>query len=140
MTQQNTRSVVLQKIREDIEKVQTKAARLRRTNTTMILTSTLASGLSAILAGVTAARGPMVAAGPTGWKLTCGAIAVLSACAGLFSGLHQQLSVTDRLAKVLDCGGKLKALEISLTINYRDPVEVSKDYQVILQEHQQALL
>jgi hypothetical protein len=137
---ENPRSAMLSRIREHLTKVEKTASRLRRTNTSLILVSTAASAFAAILAGLTAARGPMVAQGTTGWKITCGVVALLSGCAGVFTGLHQKLAVTDRLSKTLDCAGKLRALEIALTINYRDPAEVSKEYQQIVSEFQHCLM
>jgi hypothetical protein len=136
---ENPRTMILGRIREHVTRAEAKACRLRRTNTMLIFVSTAASAVAAMLAGLTAARGPMVGQGPSGWRLTCGAVAVLSGCAGLVSGLHQQLAVTDRLTKTLDCAGKLRSLEIALTVNYRDPAEVSKDYEQVIREYQHCL-
>ena len=73
--------------------------------------------------------GPVLGRGLSGWKVTCAVPTVFTACATICSGLNQQLAVPDHLAKATACIGRLRALEIEITVSGRNPAEVAKEYQ-----------
>jgi hypothetical protein len=82
----------------------------------------------------------MLGKGPPAWKLTCGVVAGLTACSTLLSGIHKQLAVPERLGKAMACIGKLRALEIDLTLGNRDIVQVAKEYQELAVNYPEFIL
>jgi len=103
----------------------------------MVSIGLIAGALGTILAGLAAGRGPLAGQGTHAWKVTCGVIGVLSACATLLPGLNQQLSVPDRLVKATACVGRLRALEIALTVAQRDPTLIATEYQEVATAYQE---
>ncbi|HAY34663.1 MAG TPA: hypothetical protein DCY06_11075, partial [Bacteroidetes bacterium] len=98
-----------------------------------ILISLIASVFATLLAGVTAFSGPVAGAGPGAWKWTCGIVAVFTATATVFTGLHKQLTISERLAKSIECTGKLKSLAFSLKQEDSNKEDIAKEYRRILE-------
>src|SRR5262245_59568480 len=107
---------LLKRISQSLEHAAGKAATLKRRNTFMISAGLVAGAVGTILAGLASARGPLAGQGAGAWKVTCGLIGVLTACATLLPGLNQRLSIPDRLVKASACIGRLRALEIAITL------------------------
>ncbi len=102
-------------IKESLDKAQLQVSKLRKTNSRFIYISLIASVLATLLAGFTAVNGkPLTGQGPGAWTWTCGVVAIFTATATVFTGLHKQLTVPERLAKATECSGKLKSVLISL--------------------------
>lgn len=131
---------ILQRIRDNLKQAEMRARRLRKTNAVLVYTSIGASGFATIVGGLTAGLGPLIGQGTGAWRFTCGAIAASSAIAGFFTGMHQRLSISERLTRSLSYLGKLRSLEIALTVSQRDPNEVAKEYERIYQEYQEFLV
>ncbi|MBI5471880.1 MAG: hypothetical protein HY961_06000 [Ignavibacteriae bacterium] len=134
------RSLLLEKIRDGIRKSDLQSTTLKKKNSRYITVGIIASALSTVIAGVTAAIGPVVAQGPPGWKLTCGLVAVCAGVATVFNGLQQQLSIAEKLAKANSCSGKLHSLEFALAIDNRDPSEVVKEYETLISTYPEIIL
>jgi hypothetical protein len=139
-TSTEARSVLLEKIRDGIRKSDVLSATLKKRNSRYITVGIVASALSTVIAGATAAIGPVIAQGPPGWKLTCGLVAVCAGVATVFNGLQQQLSIAEKLAKATSCSGKLHSLEFALTINNRVPSEVVREYETLLSTYPEIVL
>lgn len=131
---------ILQRIRDNLQQAERRARRLRKTNAVLVYTSIGASGFATIVGGLTAGLGPLIGQGTGAWRFTCGAIAAASAIAGFFTGIHQRLTISERLAKAFSYVGKLRSLEVALTVSQRDPREVAKEYEQIYQEYQEFLI
>ena len=140
MSTQEQRDAMLLKTRESLRRAEAQSVRLRRGDSRFVYTSLVTSSLATIVAGLAAALGPVLGKGPPAWKLTCGVVAGLTACATLLSGIHKQLAITDRLGKANACVGKLRALEIDLTLGNRDVLEVAKEYQELAVNYQEVIL
>ena len=133
---EDPRTVLIERIRTDLQRVEGRAERLHRTNVRLIVASLIASGLATLLAGLTAATGPVLGgAGVSGWRWTCGIVAVVSGLAGLLTLVHQRLQVAENLAQSRACEGRLKALELALTVKGRDALDVARDYEEVLAAH-----
>lgn len=102
-------------IKESLSKAKEKLASIRKSNSRFIVVSLVASVLATLLAGSTAALGPLSGQGPVAWKWTCGFVAVLTATATVFTGLQKQFMTSERLAKATECVGKLRAIDFSLS-------------------------
>lgn len=102
-------------IQDSLNKAISQLAKLRKNNSRFIVISLIASVLATLLAGFTAFNGkPIAGQGAGAWAWTCGIVAVFTATATVFTGLHKQLTISDRLAKATECVGKLKSLQISI--------------------------
>ena len=106
---------------------------LRKTNTRIVIASISCSAASTLVAGITAAQGPVVGEGTEGWRLACTVAAVLAFITTVATGLGQQLRISDRLSEANQCIGKLRSLDVAITTNSRDWEEIAKEYQEIAQ-------
>jgi len=123
-------------ILESLTKAQTHVLNLRKTNSRFIYISLIASVLATLIAGLTAFSGPIVGQGPPAWKWTCGIVAVFTATATVFTGLHKQLTISERLAKATECVGKLKSIKISIEnsdLKDSDKSEIIKEYKKVVE-------
>lgn len=136
---EDPRGLLLQRVRADLQRAEAKAERLRRMNLRLILATLAASALATLLAGVTAATGPVVGAGPMAWRWTCGVIALVTGFSGLMTSVQQRFNIADHLAQSLACTGRLRALELSLTLQQRDARELVRDYEEVVANHPSVL-
>ncbi len=134
------RAAMLQRVQANVQTAKAHVARLKRTNRRLLYTSILASTLATAVAGLAAAFGMPEGAAPSAWRLTCGGVAVLTAVAGIFSGVHQRFNITENMAKAVACVGRLRALELALTVTHRDPVEVAREYEEVAAAYQDFLV
>jgi len=95
------------------------------------MTGIASSAGSTLVAGVTAATGPLVGQGDAGWRLACIVAAVFAFVATMSTGLKQQLRFSDRLAKGAQCVGKLRALDVTITTGNQDWQEIANEYKEI---------
>lgn len=124
--------MVLSKIRESTERAEFESARLRQRNSRLTGAGILAGGLSTAVGALAVTFGPMMSQIGGGWKLTCGVATLLTACATVCMGFCQQLSLPDHLAKATACAGRLRALEVQLSLGGREPAEVAKEYEDLM--------
>ncbi|MGE5798141.1 MAG: hypothetical protein ACM34N_15255 [Ignavibacteria bacterium] len=134
------RNIIREKIKESLRKVNAQAGKLKKANSRLIFINLIATAIATLLAGLTAALGPLAGQGPPAWKLTCGAVAGFTALSGLMTGLHQKLSISEKLAKSFACAGRLNSLEISLSISKKDPGIAAKEYEELISSYPELLL
>ncbi|MFZ1321685.1 MAG: hypothetical protein WAT71_09035 [Ignavibacteria bacterium] len=127
-------------IRESLLKSEKNYIKLRKTNSRYIMISLIASVLATLLAGLTAFTGPVAGEGAVAWKWTCGIVAVFTATATIFTGMHKQLSVSDHLTKSLECAGKLKSLSFTIQQEGYNKDEAVKEYRRILELYSEYLV
>jgi hypothetical protein len=132
---ENTREFLLRRIREDLSRSQQQASRLGRVNGGLVTGILVTGAVTAGLAGVTAAQGPLVGQGPPAWRWTCGIVALISAMSTVLTGVHQRFTVAERLAKARACAAQLRALEFGLGQSNRDSVEAARQYEEILKQN-----
>jgi hypothetical protein len=130
---------ISERIAENLHRVTQQGVGLRKLNTALIITTLVSSGLTTVLTGVTAARGPVIASGVAGWQLACAIAAVLSFVGALCTGIAQQMRVGERLAKTLECLGRLKALDASVLAGSRADSEIAAEYENILRSYGEVL-
>jgi len=139
-TPQDRSEAILESLRGALSRVEVNMARLRRRRNGLVSVSLLAGMLATVVSGFAAAVGPMTGGGPKSWKMTCGVAAALTACATFCSGLNERFGVPDQLAKATVCVGRLRTLEVGITLAHRDPSDVAKDYQELIAQYQDVLL
>ena len=135
----DVRSYLATRIQDNLRRVEVRAARLRRVNVRVQSANLILTTLATLLAGLTAAAGPLVGEGPPAWRWTCGAIAVVTAAAGLTAGFHQRFQLPDQLARVLSCAGRLRSLELGLQLARLSPQEASHEYEQLIASYPEDL-
>ncbi len=112
---------------------------LRRLDTWLLVTSIVLGALATVLAGGAAAAGEGATNLAGSWQAICIGIAVITALGTVCGTLHKTFRVSDRLGAAVACQGKLQALELSLALTGKDPVEAAQVYEQILREHPECL-
>jgi hypothetical protein len=138
--QEDQAQTVLTALRGTLSRAEATLTRLKHRHDSLVYVSLLAGLLATVVAGFAAAIGPMTGSGPNAWKVTCGVVAALTGCATFCSGLNEKLAVPDQLAKAAACAGRLRTLDLAITLAHRDPSEVARDYQEIVAQYQDILL
>jgi phosphate/sulfate permease len=81
----------------------------------------------------------VIGSGVAGWQLACVIAAVLSFVGAICTGIAQQMRVGERLAKTLECLGRLKALDASVLAGSRADSEIAVEYENILRTYGEVL-
>jgi hypothetical protein len=115
-----------------LSKAEAYASRLQTINTRLLVAGLLNSAGATLVAGVTAAGGPIVGEGIPGWRLACIVAAVLGFVSTVTIGLSQQLKISERLANGQECLGKLRRLDLSIATGSRNWDEITEEYQSIV--------
>src|SRR5690606_24701773 len=125
-------SPLVDRIRSDIERVERVVEKLSRVHRRLVVGGLTLTAAATALAGFASAGGPPIGEGPPAWRLTCGAVAVFTALAGVFTGLNERFDYGGRLASARTCATRLRALELALTLRGRDEAEAVREYEEIL--------
>lgn len=133
------RENLTQRISANLQKVEQASARLRKTQTTLLIASVFCSAATTLVSGITAAQGPVVGDGPDGWKLSCLIAAIFGFLTTVTIGLSQQLKLNDRLLDSKECLGKLRALDLRTVTSEWDEQEVGKELADVLKQHSGAI-
>lgn len=120
-----------QSVKASLNQAEKRVSNLRQSNTRLIMTGIASSAGSTLVAGVTAATGPLVGTGDAGWRLACIVAAVFAFIATVSTGMKQQLKISDRLAKGAQCVGKLRALDVTISTGNQDWQEIANEYKEI---------
>jgi len=131
--------LIAQRLTQHIQQAKAYGTGLKRVRTLLVSGALAGSGLATVVAGVTAASGPVVGSGPAGWSLACTVAAVLSLLGGVSAGMKEQLQVSERAAKATECLGRLGALEASLVTGIRGHTEIAAEYESILKAYPEVL-
>lgn len=129
-------------IKQSLQKAEARVSALRKTNSRYIVISLVASVLATFLAGSTAFFGPLAGQGPPAWKWTCGITAVFTATATIFTGLHKQLSIPEKLSRATECVGKLRAIDFSLQNlnNESEKAELINEYKKVIEVYSEYVI
>ncbi len=121
-----------QRVRASLQKTEERTAGLRKANTRLLVSGMASSAASTLVAGITAAQGPIIGEGAEGWRVACIVAAVFGFVATVCTGLTQQLKISDRLSKGNQCLGKLRSLDLAITTSSRSWEEIIQEYQEIV--------
>ena len=124
-----------QRIQDSLHRAQKYAVGLRKTHTSLVIGGLVGSTVATLVAGVTAAQGPVVGTGPEGWRLACTIAAGLSFLSTLCMGIQEQFKFGERLPQGQLCVARLRAIEGALALGTRAWDEIAKEYEEILQGH-----
>lgn len=126
------RKALGQRVRASLQKTEERTAGLRKTNTRLLVSGIASSAASTLVAGTTAAQGPIIGEGAQGWRVACIVAAVFGFVATVCTGLVQQLKISDRLSKGNQCLGKLRSLDLDIAAGSRSWEETIQEYQEIV--------
>lgn len=126
---------LVERIRTDLARAEDAVSRLGRIHRWLVIGGLSATALATTVAGLASTTGPPVGEGPTAWRFTCGAIALLTALAGVLTGLNERFDYGGRLATLRTCSTRLRALELSISLHARDEAEAAREYEEILTQH-----
>ena len=87
-----------------------------------------------MVSAVTAAGGPVIGEGPTGWKISCVIAAIFGFATTVCVGLNQGLGLGQRVSRSNACAGRLKSLDVSLKTGRADWDEISSEYEKIVKD------
>ena len=137
MTQEPTqnREAFARRVNESLRKAEDYASRLQQTSTRLLASSIASSAATTLVTAVTAAQGPIVGEGPTGWRISCIVAAIFGFATTLLVGLNQQLKISDRLTQGNECAGRLKALDVAIATGSRSWDEITKEYEQVMRTY-----
>jgi hypothetical protein len=105
---------------------------LRKTNTWLMITGIVSSAATTLVAGGTAAAGPMVGSGTAGWRIACIVAAVLAFTATVSTALSQQMKISEQLVQGTQCVGRLRSVEVAIATGSQSWEEITKEYGEIV--------
>ena len=128
-------SSVVRRIRESLQRVEERAIRLRRRDTWLMVSGVVTSSVATLITGVTAAIGPVVGEGISGWRLACAVGATFAFLSAVTVGLDRRLQTSDRLAAAHQALGRLRFLDIAADTGSRTREEITKEYEEIFKAY-----
>jgi hypothetical protein len=131
----NRGQVLAQHVQNSLAKAEADVNGLGKRNMRMIVTGLSSSAAATLVAGVTAAGGPVVGTGIPGWRLACSVAAILAFIATVVTGVQQQLKYEERLVNGNQCVGRLRALDVALTTGSRSMEDIVKEYEDIAKNY-----
>jgi hypothetical protein len=137
MAQESTQEhqAFTQIVKDSLQKAQGHISDLRKTNTWLLITSIVSSAATTLVAGGTAAIGPVAAEGAAGWKIACIVAAVFAFTSTVTTLLSQQMKIDERLMQGTLCMGRLRALEVAIAIGSQSWEEITKEYSEIIRAY-----
>jgi hypothetical protein len=125
------RDALAQLIKDTLSKAERHSSTLRKTNIRLMIVSTTSSALTTLVAGGTAALGPLIGQGIPGWRLACSVAALLAFVTTLTTSLNQQLKLSDKVSQGDQCVRRLRLLHMSLATGASNWEEITKEYDDI---------
>ena len=115
-------------VKESLRRSEERASGLRKTNARLLVASILSSAATALVAGGTAAVGPLVGQDVAGWRIACIVAAVLAFTSTVCTALTQQLKIGDRLTAGNQCVGRLRSLDLAIVTGGHTWEEITREY------------
>jgi hypothetical protein len=111
------------------------AIRIRKMSTWLLIISILTSAATTLVSAVTAARGPIIGEGPSGWKISCVIAATFGFATTVCVGANQGFRFSDRGSRANECAGKLKSLDISIKTGNKNWEMITREYEDIVSKY-----
>jgi hypothetical protein len=123
-----------QYIQESLQNAELNASRSRRFNSFLLITSILTASATTMVTAVTAATGPIIGEGTEGWKISCIIAAALGFVTTVCVGINQAFSFAQRLSRLNECAGRLRALEVSMKTGRAHWDDIATEYAAIVRD------
>ncbi len=124
-----------QMVKHSLQKAQKQVSMIRKTNTGLLISNIVFSSAATLIAGVTAATGPIVGEGPAGWRTSCIVAAILTFISTLSTGFVQQMKFEERLLNGHQCVNRLRALDISIAAGSHSWEDITNEYREIIKNY-----
>ena len=125
-------SAIAKLVSTSLQKARGHVSGLRKTNTRLMGANIVCSASATLVAGLTAATGPIVGTGPEGWRTSCIVAAILAFISTVTIGFMQQLKFEERLMVGNQCVGRLRELDLSIATGSQSWDEITKEYSDIV--------
>jgi hypothetical protein len=122
-------------VSDSLQKAQRQVSGLRNTNTRLMSVNIVSSTSATLVAGLTAARGPIVGTGPEGWRISCIVAAIFAFISTICIGFIQQHKFEERLMMGNQCVGRLRELDLSIATGSHSWDEITKEYSDIVKTY-----
>jgi hypothetical protein len=126
---------VARRIRDSLQHVEKRVIRLRKRNSWLMVSGVVTSSVATLITGVTAAIGPIVGEGTSGWRLACAVGAAFAFLSAVTVGLDRRLQTTGKLATAHQALGRLRFLDIAADTGSRTREEITKEYEEIFKAY-----
>jgi hypothetical protein len=126
------RDLFARRVKDSLLRARAYAERLRKINARLLIAGVVTSAAATLVAGLTAATGPLVGEGIPGWRMACIVAAGFGFVSTLAVGLHQQLGLSERLANGHQCVARLAFLDLAIDTGSRDWDEIAKEYEAVV--------
>jgi len=103
----------------------------RKKKNRLLFTAMISSAAVTLVAGVTAAAGPVADTGTDGWRMACVIAAIFGFISTVSTGLSEQLKISDRISEGSEGIGKLKYLDVVITTGNKSWEEITEEYEEI---------
>lgn len=120
------------RLKQNLQYARENAARLQKMHAAFLIIGIISSAATTLVAGITAAQGPIIGEGTDGWKISCIIAALFGFAATISIGLNQQLKVNDRLSKNNQCLGRLQSLDVAISVGSRETKEIIQEYEELV--------
>jgi hypothetical protein len=125
----NQTKILEDSIRTSLKKADKLVTSRRKTNNQLLITGITTSAASTLVAGITAAGGPLIGTGTAGWRLACIIAAVFGFTSTIATGIGQQMKDSNQFSKGVECVGKLKTLDVAMTTGSKSWDEIVSEYE-----------
>ncbi len=126
---------VTKRIRESLQHVEGHVQRLRKQNTWLLVSSVVSSSVATLVTALTAAMGPVVGQGTSGWRLACIVGAIFAFGSTMCVGLDRRLNTLGKLATAHQALGRLRFLDIAVDSGTRGWDEITQEYEDIFKSY-----
>lgn len=129
------REDILELVRQGLIKTDVYKRKYKKYDSWLLIVSIVMGTIATALAGSGAAGGKPVMDALGGWRIVCFIAAALTAIGTITGALHKSFQISDKLSGAIVCSGKLRSLELDITIAEKNPKEASELYERILIDH-----
>jgi len=127
--------ILTERLRSSLKKADQMVKGRKKVNKGLLITGMTTSSAATLIAGITAAQGPIIGSGTEGWRLACIIAAVFGFASTISSGINQQLDTSDLIVEGTQCVKKLRSLELGITTGTKKWEEVNREYEDIVNDY-----
>jgi len=125
------RRKVTESVKASLRKAGVIVSGYRKKKNRLLLTAMISSTAVTLVAGVTAAAGPVMGTGTDGWRMACIFAAIFGFISTVSTGLSEQLKISDRISEGSEGLGKLRYLNVLITTGNKSWEEITEEYEAI---------
>jgi MFS family permease len=125
------RTKVTESVKASLRKAGAIVSDYRKKKNRLLTTTMISSTAVTLVAGITAAIGPVAGTGVEGWRMACIIAAIFGFVSTVSTGLSEQLKISDRLSEGRQGVGKLRYLDVVITTGNKSWEEITKEYEEI---------